>query len=128
VQLRRSARQLPHHYGANPQEHQDQRQHELQVQRRVILPPHRYNYYIVKDGNILYVCLADSSLKVKTAVVFLDEIKKKFKEKFPPTEIATAGAFDMNASFAEIYKQQFVTHHRLRPSSTATRTRIKRMS
>lgn len=65
-----------------------------------LYPSSRYNYYIAKDGNLLYVCLADSSLKVKTAVVFLDEIKKRFKEKFPPAEIATAGAFDMNASFA----------------------------
>jgi hypothetical protein len=52
--------------------------------------------------------LADSTLKVKTAVIFLEEIKKRFKEKFPPAEIAAAAAFDMNASFAEIYKQQFV--------------------
>jgi hypothetical protein len=46
------------------------------------------------------VCLADSSLKVKTAVVFLEEIKKKFREKFTPEEIASAGGMDMSASFA----------------------------
>lgn len=61
-------------------------------------------------------------------MVFLEEIKKKFKEKFTPAEIATAKAFDMNATFAEIYKQQFVTVRLFRHSSIATRTRIRRIS
>lgn len=56
----------------------------------------------------MFVCLADNSLKIKTAFVFLEEIKKKFKEKYSQEEIATAFAFAMNSSFSEIYKQQFV--------------------
>ena len=121
-------RQLPAHHRPDPQEHQDPGERQLQVQRRVTPSPRRYNYFIIKDGNLLYVCLAESSLKTKTAVVFLEEIKKKFKEKFTPAEIAAAKAFDMNATFAEIYKQQFVRVALSRRSSIATRTRTRRTS
>lgn len=39
----------------------------------------RYNYHIEKDGTLLFVCLADSTMKIKTAFAFLEEIRKKFK-------------------------------------------------
>ena len=41
-----------------------------------------YNYHIVKEGNLLFVCLADSSLKLKTAYVFLEQVRKQFHERF----------------------------------------------
>ncbi len=31
----------------------------------------RYNYHIEKDGILIFVCLADSTMKVKTAFAFL---------------------------------------------------------
>lgn len=57
----------------------------------------------------MYVCLADSSLKLKTAFIFLQEIKKRFKEKYTAQEIGSANAYDMSATFTDIYKQQFVS-------------------
>lgn len=126
VLLRRGSRQLPHHHWANPEKHQNPRQHELQIQRLVLTPLIRYNYYIVKDGTILFVCLADSTLKIKSAVGFLEEIKKRFKEKYSAEEINSAGAFDMNISFSEIYKQQFVRIILDRHFTIIIKTLIKR--
>lgn len=86
----------------------------------------RYIYHISKHDNLLFVCLADSSVKLKTAFIFLDEIHKKFTDKYTQDDIAHAIAFSMNSSFSEIYKQQFVLPPPLRPSSTATKTPTRR--
>ena len=86
----------------------------------------RYLYHIKNDGNLIFVCLSDSSLKLKTAMAFLEELKKKFREKYPAEEIASAVAFAMNSTFSEIYKQQFVELYLFRPSITVTKTRTKR--
>ena len=40
---------------------------------------HRYNFHILKDGDLLFVCMAASNFKNKVAFAFLQEIKKKFK-------------------------------------------------
>jgi hypothetical protein len=74
----------------------------------------------------LFVCLADNNLKIKTAFVFLEEIRKKFKEKYPVEEIASAFAFGMNSSFSEIYKQQFVELLLFRLITIVTKIQIKR--
>lgn len=49
---------------------------------------------------MLFVCLADSNLKLRTALAFLEEIRKKFKEKFSNEEIMVANAYDMSAAFS----------------------------
>jgi hypothetical protein len=65
-------------------------------------------------------------MKVKTAFIFLEDIKKKFREKYSKDEIDNSTAFSMNSSFSEIFKQQFVVPSRPRPFSTATRTPTRR--
>jgi hypothetical protein len=67
-------------------------------------------------------------VKIKTAYVFLEEIRKRFKEKYSKDEIMSAFAHGMNSSFAEIYKQQFVTDFLCRLTTTATRILIKKRS
>jgi uncharacterized protein with von Willebrand factor type A (vWA) domain len=52
--------------------------------------------------------MAASNFKNKVAFAFLQEIKKKFKEKYNMEDIKLARAFDMSASFSEIYKNQIV--------------------
>jgi hypothetical protein len=67
-----------------------------------------FTYHIKKNGNLVFVCLTDITFKLKVASMFLDEIVKKFKEKYSAEEIASAFAYGMNSSFSEIYKQQIV--------------------
>ena len=45
---------------------------------------------------------------MKTAFIFLDEIRKKFKEKYTQADIMQANMLSLNHSFSEIFKQQFV--------------------
>ena len=82
VQLRRCPRQLPDHHRANPPKDKIAGPDQLQVQRLVTLSPRRYIYHIKKAGNLIFVCLAEHSFKLKIASMFLDEIIKKFKEKY----------------------------------------------
>lgn len=60
----------------------------------------RYNYHILKDGDLIFVCLAESSMKLKICFGFLEEIKKRFREKYSIEEIMLAKTYDMSTSFA----------------------------
>ena len=44
----------------------------------------RYNFHIFKDGQLLFVCMAAVNFKNKVAFAFLQEIKKKFRDKYTP--------------------------------------------
>lgn len=52
--------------------------------------------------------MAVSSFKSKLAFAFLQDIKKKFKDKYSIEEIMQAKAYDLSAGFAEIFKNQIV--------------------
>lgn len=69
---------------------------------------YRYNFHIFKDGQLLFVCMAAVNFKNKVAFAFLQEIKKKFREKYSNEEIMAAKGHDMSSSFSEIYKNQIV--------------------
>lgn len=60
----------------------------------------RYNFHIMKDGQILYICMAAANFKNKVAFAFLQEIKKKFREKYSNEEIMGAKDYDMSAGFS----------------------------
>ena len=68
----------------------------------------RYSYHILKDGALLFVCLSDSGLKVRNAFAFLEELRKKFREKYSNEEIAVAKKYEFSASFSEIFQAQVV--------------------
>ena len=72
--------------------------------------------------------MAAVNFKNKVAFAFLQEIKKKFRDKYTPEEIAAAKDYDMNSSFSEIYKNQIVPMPSPRISTTARRSRITRIS
>lgn len=72
--------------------------------------------------------MAAVNFKNKVAFAFLQEIKKKFRDKYTPEEIAAAKDYDMNSSFSEIYKNQIVPMPSPRTSTTARRSRITRIS
>lgn len=54
----------------------------------------------MKDGQILYICMAAANFKNKVAFAFLQEIKKKFREKYSNEEIMGAKDYDMSAGFS----------------------------
>lgn len=68
----------------------------------------RYNFHILKDMELLVVCMATANFKNKVAFSFLQEINKKFREKYSKEEIQSARDFDMSAGFSDIYKSQIV--------------------
>lgn len=74
---------------------------------------------------MLYVCMAATGFRNKVAFAFLQEIKKKFKDKYSNEDIMAAKDYDMNASFSEIYKNQIVTPIlSLRTTTTAPKSKI----
>jgi len=77
--------------------------------RSTLFEMFRYNYHILKDGILVFVCLAESSMKLKVCFGFLEEIKKRFREKYSNEEIVIAKTYDMSTSFAETFKNQMVT-------------------
>ena len=50
--------------------------------------------------------MAESSMKLKICFGFLEEIKKRFKEKYSDEEILSAKTYDMSTSFADTFKNQ----------------------
>jgi len=47
-------------------------------------------------------------MKLKICFGFLEEIKKRFREKYSNEEIMIAKTYDMSTSFAETFKNQMV--------------------
>jgi hypothetical protein len=70
--------------------------------------------------------MAASNFKNKTAFAFLQEIRKRFRDKYSAEQIEAAKDFDMNATFSDIYKSQMVLISTRRTSSTATKAPIAR--
>lgn len=56
------------------------REQNLQLPWIVNLHIYRYNFHILKEGVLLFVCMASATFKNKVAFAFLQELKKKFKE------------------------------------------------
>ena len=75
---------------------------------------------------MLFVCMANATFKNKVAFAFLQEIRKRFRERYSNEEILHAKDFDMSASFADTFKTQVVPLASRRCSSTATRARTRR--
>jgi hypothetical protein len=48
-------------------------------------------------------------MKLKVCFGFLEEIKKRFREKYSNEEIMLARTYDMSTSFAETFKNQMVS-------------------
>ncbi len=52
--------------------------------------------------------MVSAAFKNKVAFAFLQEVKKKFREKYSNEEIMRANDYDMSAGFSEIYKNLIV--------------------
>ncbi len=69
---------------------------------------HRYNFHILKDDILLFVCMAGIDVKNKTAFAFLQDVKRRFKEKYTEEEILGAKDYDMSAGFSDVFKELIV--------------------
>ncbi len=52
--------------------------------------------------------MAAVGMKNKAAFAFLQELKKKFRERYPVEDIKVAKDYDMSASFSDTYKSLIV--------------------
>jgi hypothetical protein len=52
--------------------------------------------------------MAAVGMKNKAAFAFLQELKKKFRERYPVEDIRVAKDYDMSASFSDTYKSLIV--------------------
>ena len=53
--------------------------------------------------------MAGTSFRNKSAFAFLQDVRKKFRERYSDEEILKARDYDMSAGFSEIYKNLIVT-------------------
>ena len=53
--------------------------------------------------------MAGTNFRNKSAFAFLQDVRKKFRERYSDEEILKARDYDMSAGFSEIYKNLIVT-------------------
>jgi len=77
----------------------------------------KYIYHTINEDSFTYLCLTDASYPKRTAMNFLEDIKKTFNEKYSFDERIKAITFKMNDSFGNILanKMKYYNQNSLDP-------------
>jgi len=77
----------------------------------------KYVYHTINEDSFTYLCLTDAAFPKRTAMTFLEEIKKSFNEKYSFDERIKAITFKMNDSFGGILanKMKYYNQNSLDP-------------
>eukprot|EP00795_Rhopilema_esculentum_P005310 gene5310-478_t len=71
-----------------------------------------YQFHVVVEDGITYLCLADGSMKKRVPYAFLHEIKRRFTSGALKTRAMVCNAYELRRDFGEVLKSQLLRYNK----------------